>query len=264
MGEEVRKQASSDVSRVVDRYPELFHLGVHGPDLLFYYHALSRNKVNSLGYQLHELSGGNFRRQADEVIKKHPEEDAYLSYLYGFLCHFALDVSCHGYVEQKREESGISHMEIEAELERELLVMDGRDPVREKLTGHLCASPENARIIQEFYPSLTAQEIQKAIQDMIFYLDFLVAPGKIKRGLIYGALKLAGQYDSLKGLVINYEKNPACADSTAKLLTLYEQGRELAVTLVNEYTACLRGEKEPNPIYAYNFETQLTEEGTEK
>lgn len=53
------------------------------------------------------------------------------------LNHFALDVSCHGYIDEKIAASGISHTEIEVEFDRMLMLMDGKDPLRQNLTEHI-------------------------------------------------------------------------------------------------------------------------------
>lgn len=75
------------------------------------------------------------------------------AYIYGFICHFALDRECHGYIDEKIASSGVSHAEIEAEFDRALLVKDGYDPVEKKLTEHIQPVVHNARIISRFFPA---------------------------------------------------------------------------------------------------------------
>lgn len=53
---------------------------------------------------------------------------------------------------QKR---GISHTEIEVEFDRSLMITDGYDPIRHKLTDHIIPSMENAKVIQFFLKELT-------------------------------------------------------------------------------------------------------------
>ena len=38
----------------------LFAIGQHGPDILFYYMAMGRNPVNSVGYDTHDRTGTDF------------------------------------------------------------------------------------------------------------------------------------------------------------------------------------------------------------
>jgi hypothetical protein len=58
------------------------------------------------------------RKMADEIIETASDKEAALAYIYGFICHFALDSTCHGYIDEKIAQSGVSHTEIEVEFER--------------------------------------------------------------------------------------------------------------------------------------------------
>lgn len=251
-GEAVRERVNPEAKKIIDKYPELFHFGVHGPDLLFYYDALKKNPVNRLGSAIHSRPGKEFFGPAAEVIRELEQEksgdlNASLAYLYGFLCHYSLDVCCHGYIQEKIDASGISHAEIEAELDRELLVRDGLDPVRAKVTGHLVPSGRNARVISRFFGGVSQEEILKAMKDMVKYLDILVMPEKWKRGFAFLVLRLAKQYDGKHGLIINYEKNVECNDSTEMLLELFEAAVPLAVSLIDGFPSL---EKD---VYDYDF-----------
>lgn len=259
MGQEVRRNVNNHAKRIIELYPELFLIGVHGPDILFYYKPLGKNIVNQTGYGLHKRPGSEFFMRAADVIRQHRGEEAYLSYVYGVICHFALDVTCHAYIEEKIRKSGISHAEIEVEFDRELLVRDGYDPIRKKLTTHIVPSKENAEVIKDFYSCISAEQVRKALKGMLFYTNFLVTPSKVKRNLIYTGLKIAGHYEGMHGHIVNYEKNPACSDSTDRLLTLYPKAEQLAVKLIEEFEEYLEGEKPLNEIYQYTFGGVLPE-----
>ena len=92
-GEQVRQRIDEEKAGVISRYPQLYRIGLHGPDILFYYNALISNPVNRAGFALHEVSGTEFFAHFTEVITDHPGDDRYLSYLYGVLTHFALDAT---------------------------------------------------------------------------------------------------------------------------------------------------------------------------
>lgn len=255
MGQEVRERLPEAIRKNIEQYSELYNIGLHGPDLLFYYKVLTRNHVNSIGYELHKKPGSFFFKRAAEVVKSHGMGAAYLSYVYGYICHFALDVSCHGFVNGQIEDTGVGHLALESDLDRRFLLMDGKKAISERLTGHLIPGEHTAEVIRDFHPGITRDEAYKSIKDMVFYLNALVSPGKLKRGLLVGAFKLIRQYDSLGGLLIRREENPAATKSVERLLKLYEKGRELAIRLIEEYGAYLEGEKELDPIYHTNFES---------
>ncbi len=255
-GETIRRRVDAEIQRVICDHSELYQIGLHGPDILFYYQPLSSNRVNRVGYAMHEKSGAAFFTYAAKVLKNHPGEEAYLAYVYGYLCHFALDVSCHGLIAEKMEASGLSHAEVEVELDRELLNLDGYDPVRKKLTGHIVPSRRNAAVIQEFYPGISEHEVRQALRGFAFYNNLLRAPSRLKRQVLYTAFRLAKCDDTMHGMIIRYEKDPRCADSTEQLLKLYADGERLAEKLIGEFNAFLAGEAPLDEIFRYNFESQ--------
>ena len=87
--------------QIIEKYKELYDIGLHGPDILFYYKPLFANPVNQVGYAMHDRPGIEFFRQASLVMQKAENKEACEAYIYGFCCHFALDVSCHGYIDEK-------------------------------------------------------------------------------------------------------------------------------------------------------------------
>ena len=40
-GQEVKSRLTGETAEIIAEFPQLFHIGLHGPDLLFYYNALS-------------------------------------------------------------------------------------------------------------------------------------------------------------------------------------------------------------------------------
>ncbi|MGN0413113.1 MAG: zinc dependent phospholipase C family protein [Lachnospiraceae bacterium] len=259
MGQEVRSCLGEKEKKIVETYPELFSIGLHGPDILFYYHPIIKNEVKKIGSEMHEKSGKDFFQAAAKVVNATKEKEAYLAYLYGFICHFALDVTCHGYIGEKEAASGLSHSEIETEFDRMLMVADGLDPIRKKLTDHIVPSMENAEIIQAFFDGVDSAHVKMALDGMITCHNILLAPSKSKRFVIGTLMRLAGCYEKLHGLMVNFEKNPQCEDSTEKLGILYTKAKELAIQLIPEYQDYLDGKGKLNPIYDYNFGSQLIE-----
>lgn len=104
------------------------------------------------------------------------------AYLYGFLCHFALDRACHGYIAGQIARSGVAHTEIEVEFDRSLLVQAGLDPIRTSLTGHLHASARSAAVMAELLPDeLTPRQTEQAIRTFLWGNALFLAPGRAKR-----------------------------------------------------------------------------------
>ena len=101
MGQEVAKQLSGSIREIIMENKELYDIGLHGPDILFYYHPLKVDPVNSIGYELHEHSGKYFFERAAKIIETSLKKKEGLAYIFGFICHFALDAICHGYIDEK-------------------------------------------------------------------------------------------------------------------------------------------------------------------
>lgn len=257
MGQEVYKKLKGEEKRVVEAKKELFDIGLHGPDILFYYKPLFMNGINQVGYGMHAVPGMDFFKKAAGILESSRDRKACRAYIYGFICHFALDVTCHGYIDEKIAASGISHTEIEVEFDRELMIMDGYEPVTHNLTGHIHATKENAEVIQNFFAGVSSIQVQKALEGMISYNKLLIAPSRIKRCLIYALLKATGNYKEMHGLLVNYEKNPMCEDSNKKLMELYMQAEILAVRLIEDYMDSARGIIPYHEKYHYTFGSQL-------
>lgn len=253
MGQQIVNSVPKWKKNIIEKNKELFNIGLHGPDILFYYQPLKSNPVNAIGYGMHEHSGREFFEYAAEVIREKDHDARYLAYVYGFICHFVLDTTCHGYIDDKIAESGVSHSEIEVEFDRSLMSEDGYDPITHKLTKHIIPSEENAGVISAFFPGTDPVEVKEALKGMIRYNNLLIAPSRLKRELIYALLRISGNYKEMHGLMVNVHANPDCEDSTKKLHQLYDLALERAVNLIGEYDKYLVGEQRLSPLYHYTF-----------
>lgn len=249
-GEMVYENISEDTRQFLKQYKDLYRIGLHGPDILFYYRALRANSVNSVGFNMHDKPAADFFENAVGMIQN---QEGQLAYLLGFICHFALDSTCHGYIENKIHVSDISHTEIEVEFDRYLMVKNGLNPVTQKLTEHIRPSMENASVIAPFFPGISAGEVRKALSSMIWYNNLLVAPGEWKRRLIYGVLHLTGNYKEMHGLIVNRTANPKCEDSSLRLEKLMDKALSLALELIENYKHVLNKTEELDSRFDKTF-----------
>ena len=128
----------------------------------------------------------------------------------------------------------MTHSLLESELDRELLVRVGKDPLTADLTTHIHPDYTNAQVIAPFF-DLKAEEVDKALHDLLFILKWLVAPTKLKRSFVLSVMKLGGMYEEYKGLLINYEKDEHAANDINHLIEMKDEAVPLAVSLINEY-----------------------------
>jgi len=256
-GSEVTSLLPSSIQDEILQNQSLFQIGLHGPDILFYYKALSHNPISSYGNQMHHKPGSAFFEPQLESITASVLHSGASSYLYGFVTHFILDTYCHPYVGKVESATGLSHSEIEADFDRLLLLEDGFDPISHRVTNHLNISTQNAEIISHFYPEfITSEHIVSAISSMKKILDFLVAPQKIKRLLINKALKITGNYDGMHGLIINYEPNPLLVEPCNQLRQLYSDALPICVQAILDYQAFLMHQSSLTDVFHRTFENE--------
>lgn len=227
-GKRVLERLDGEARRIAERHRALFDVGLHGPDVLFHYRAFARNPVNRLGHEVHAWTGRRFFAQALPAAA----DDEARAYLYGFLCHFALDSTCHGLIERTVEDTGIDHNSVETDYERTLMLADGLDPARHLPAAHFAPSARMGRVIASFFPGVQGSQAAQAVRAMKRNIDLLVAQTPLKRGVIQTVLRAAGQYDALYGLVVPEQPDPRLAPCTQQLLRLGAQAEETAARLI--------------------------------
>ncbi len=50
--------------KTIESHQDLYNIGLHGPDILFYYRPISSNEINQTGYALHDKPASEFFGQA--------------------------------------------------------------------------------------------------------------------------------------------------------------------------------------------------------
>ena len=252
-GKEVYKKLTPAQKAIIDPYRGLFDLGLHGPDLLFYYHPFSKNQINQTGVAIHERPGIAFFLPAASRWRSCRHKKAALAYLYGVLCHFALDSTCHPYVEQFTRESGVTHCEIETEFDNMLMRRDGCDPLKFFTASHIHPSEKNAKVIAPFYEGISEQVTLDALKGMISVHRLLQASNPVKRWVVLTGMKVVGKYDMLHGLVANPRPNPKCVESGKQLEALYAKALPLAERLILEFVEKLDTDEPLDKAYDHTF-----------
>ena len=252
-GADVLALLPDGLRQTLEQHRELYDMGLHGPDLMFYYKALQTNPVNRLGNAMHEEKGEVFFTRARAVVEHAADKDAALAYALGFLCHFALDSTCHPRVEQDVRDSGVSHCEIETEFDNMLLRRDGKDPLHFLTASHIHPSMERAKVIAPFYQGITILQAYDAMKGMVAVHKLLLASSPAKRWVVLTGMKAVGRYEGLHGLVANPQPNPACAESCEQLDALYQKALPLAERLILEYRDTLQTGAPLDQAYQHTF-----------
>jgi len=239
---------------------QLFDIGVHGPDILFYTKSPFKDHVRKTGTGLHHQSAEGFFRNSAKVIRKAADKSAARAYLYGLITHFVLDSESHKYVEKMIQESGVGHNEIEAEFDAYLLEKDKYNPHTYNRTIHIRPSIKKAKVIAPFFNNIfvkgvtkknpirnviTASDINETIASQIVIHKILTPKTPFNRKLLYIATELVGNdKDSIRGLIINERPNPKCTKYNYILERIYSESIPLAVSLITQYEDFLLGKGE--------------------
>ena len=240
-GKEVYSALTPKQKTVIDSYRGLYDLGLHGPDLLFYYHPFSKNKVNQTGVNMHERPGIAFFLPAASRWRSCQNKKAALAYLYGVLCHFALDSTCHPYVEAASRRTGISHSEIEAEYDRRNMEKDSYDPLTHRPADHLRSKPGYAKTIAVFYPKQNTRQINACIRSIRICCNLFVIPNLQMRSMVLKFLKLVHFPKVIREMILSCRKNPDCDPICQKLDKLYDQAVPKAAELIQNFDEVLAG-----------------------
>ena len=107
LGQLVLDKLNQPLKHVLETNQDLFDIGLHGPDILFYNRPYIHSKINRLGSAMHKERADIFFYQALEILKETKSAPQF-AYLCGFICHYILDSNCHPYINTIIKETGVN------------------------------------------------------------------------------------------------------------------------------------------------------------
>lgn len=233
-GRDVLKNAPPAVKAICEENLPLFDIAVNGPDLFFFYRPVLPNSVNRIGHEAHHRSGREFLVRGKKVLAAAKDKRAAHAYLYGLLCHFALDSVCHPYVAEAMASYDLSHAAVETAFDRMLLTTDGVDPLTFDPCGHFEVTRRNAAIIAPFYPPAVTDMVEKSLKSMVFYGRVLYNQNKALRAVIDKGLYVTLHHDAIAGMLMTPKRDERCVHSDGRLLELYGEALSLAQLLLQQ------------------------------
>ena len=231
-GRKVAAKLPNSAKWPILRYPQMFRVGLQGPDVLVFYNPFAVHPVGDLGRSLHQKTAKAFFTHARTVWQNSGKSPAQLSYLMGFLCHFMLDSACHPYVNAQSERIGVGHIAIETEFERLLLLLDKKDPVSFPVGYCMPVDSDLAEETAPLYPGVSAREMGRSIRAMRRYKNLLVMPSRQVRELAKKGLRLVGQYNAITQHILEPQPDLRCRMTCEHLLELYR--RTIAQTVTQQ------------------------------
>ena len=240
-GKEVYRKLPEEMKEIIRRNKDLYRIGLHGPDLLFYH--LFNSKVNKTGVAMHRRRARSFFEEGITVARE-DQDEALLAYLFGFGCHYLLDSACHPYVNQMVREGRISHTNLEKEYDRYLLTKNGKDPNHYYPLKYIPARESYAKTIHKALPMIPEKLILTAWRLMKRATGLMVCDDRgfrkntgilVSRGLrlkaaeelmehFMGKQEMEGSQEPIEGLDRKYQE--AMKTAPQEMQELYKLSKE--------------------------------------
>lgn len=236
-GRKVFEKLPVSLKRIVSRYREEYCAGLQGPDFLFFYNPFKSNPYGDLGNQIHDENGSVFLERAVKILNITGIDSPEGAYILGFICHFMLDSSCHGFVEQMVRETGVSHSLQETELDRYMLERDGKNALKYPVHRLIGVSQELAETISVFYKGVSTYTVRVSQERMHLIRRILWCPGAGKRKLLVGTMDTVfGSDKDFSAYVIRSEADPECEDICRELADRLEDAVGACVQEIRQFT----------------------------
>lgn len=267
-----------DIRNLIEKYPALFDIGSNGPDFLFFYHAkpweaFKNHRLNEIGSHMHAAHINAFYETAIDCIKKQQKEDIkemMMVYLFGHLCHWALDKTTHPYVFYKtgncKGKSAFYHHRFEAMIDTMMLKRIKGVNIKDYPIYHICTYDEEilraiARIYVPvaktvYHQDIKVFEIREALNSWYDIQKMLYDPHNIKFPVLQSLEKVAHQSWAISGHIIRKKSDDRydvlneaksmwvhpCDDhltSTKSFVEMFDEAIELAKQVIIKAYGCI-------------------------
>lgn len=231
---------SPKLQKKIRPYMNYYNIGVHGPDILFYYRSFSKNAVNQYGVKVHDEPMRCFLEHAFSVFKKQRRKNAAFAYLAGFMTHYILDSTCHPYIRRRMVETGISHAEMETDWDYLMMKRDYRNPLHYKVARHIHTGLAYASVIGPYY-DISPRKISaglwymKLVLNHIFHSHF-----GVKRAVSAFLNEMFLPKLSFQHYFRKKKMNPQNRETCWQLYRLYKWSRTECVEAIEEMYQALQ------------------------
>lgn len=224
-----------DARRTIQRFRQLFDMGLHGPDIFFYSSPLLRSGAGFLGVKYHEQTGEEFFTRVCRNLRLTPSEAAD-AYLYGVLCHYCLDSVCHPYVVEVAAKGEITHAQLETELERVLLERDGKVPACSyDMSGHIRLTAGECETVARFYPPASPANVKDSVRSMAYFTKMFATPEGARRNLLEKGMRVVSK--THVGMLMAPKPLPLSAPYISDLVALYDTAGEKFPEMLSQLQA---------------------------
>lgn len=241
-GARVLRELPEPLAYLLEAERTAFDTGCYGPDPLFFYRPVRDNPVRRLGLGMHKEAVRPMAQRLLAAVKE--DRPCARGYAAGFLCHFALDSACHGYIEACAAAGPATHGGIEAEFDRLLMERSGVDPLRETPMPKEELPQLLLGTISSVYPGVTPEAFRTGLQlfRRVSRMQTLAGGTRLKTVVDAASRHTPGKPD-FHGVVLGRVPTAECAVSSAVLRDMLEEAiGPTAVQISGFFRAAARGE----------------------
>lgn len=236
--------------RTVRRFRQLYDMGLHGPDILFYQSLLPGG--GKLRDKFHGQTGKMFFERVCHTMRLSPSEGA-MAYLYGVLAHYALDSLSYPFIHRMAKEKNLSEDLIITEFDRYLLNLDGKKPPHlQDFSGHMKLTPGECTTVAAFYPRVSVGAIGKSVERMAAVTRWLAMPQGSRRQWMNQGAKLL--MPRVAGRLMAVHPDRTCLGLNPSLMRLYEMAADRYPLLLEQIHAHLRRKAPLGPDFSVTFD----------
>ena len=239
-----------EIKNTIDKNINYYNIGLQGPDILFFYRPLKKNSISALGSKLHEDIAREFFENALTILKSNYDKRA-LAYILGFINHFILDSTCHGYINKTMKDKNISHFEIERDLEQRFMIIN-HDEFNFCVPKHYTINLEVAKVIAPFF-KLEAKDIFIALKSFRRFNQLFACKNKIKRNFVLTAIKIVNA-KKYQGMIIREIPEKRIEKNIDVLVNQFIQATNIAVKEIVGYCYSLKNNTGISKRFNCNYE----------
>lgn len=222
-GKKIYHKLPKEMQGVIQRNVNLYRIGLHGPDILFYH--MLKPKVSTTGIRMHKEKAAPFFERGMAIVRETHDEKL-LAYLLGFGCHYLLDSACHPYIEDMAAKKVITHTLLEKEFDRTLMLETHKNPYHYYPACGVQPRITYAKVIHRAIPKVATGDILKSLRRMKLITNCLVYDNKGRRKKFLTVLsRLAGRKlsDSMMEYFMAKDPVPGSAVPVHALHGLYDR-----------------------------------------
>ncbi|MBQ0065835.1 MAG: zinc dependent phospholipase C family protein [Firmicutes bacterium] len=276
----------------IENNQQLFEIGSNGPDFCFFYGTDPRKHeeklpISKIGTDMHKGNVNDFYRSCLESIRAQKDEqikEDMTVYVWGHLCHWALDSTTHPYVMYRTGDTNVGnaswwHHRFESCLDAILLKLKTGLTTKDFKAKEICdVSKEKARAICRIYipfihnvfgiQEVKAHHLYQSLQDWYFIQNVLYDAKGMKHKVVSNIEKVFGVEHALSGLLVPHEPiddydilnlnhdtwlHPADASivSTDSMLDLFDQALNKAENVIRLFNKALENPKFETDLFNY-------------